>query len=284
MACMVIVLVAGLLPVWIFGQQQTVGYVLEVAGAWTIEGKPVSKGQGIRGGSLLSSAQKADGDRIVVSDTNGGLLLLAECKNNQCRKCRKTGDCDQIIVALPLDPKPVRENETSAAMVIRVISEMIWAKPEKYSFARVRGDSLTDSVLRLGPNGCDLGAALSDIERGAYGVQFKSIPVEGKPTPAFTSETVNLNWVPSTEGRLAVPGLRPGLYQMTLTQRESPAPSAALTAWVLVAETDFPKVSADFKSAEATVASWGDDVSPEIAQEYIRATLEYLASKLPTGR
>jgi hypothetical protein len=283
MVCIGIVLVAGLLPAWLLGQQQTVGYVLEVAGTWTIEGKPVSKGQGLRGGSLLGNEKKADGDRIVVADTNGGLLLLAECRNNQCRKCRKSGDCDQVIVALPLDPKPVRESETSAAMVIRVISEMIWEKPEKYTFARVRGDSLTDSVLQLGPNGCDLGPALPDIERGTYGVRFKSIPVEGRSGPSFTSETVNLNWVPSTEGRLAVPGLRPGLYELALAPRDS-ALSGSLTAWVLVTEGNFPKANADFKSAEATVASWGDDVSPEIGQEYLRASLEYLASKLPTGR
>src|SRR5262245_41643860 len=173
-ACMgAIVLVAGLCPASLFAQQ-TVGYVLEIEGTWTIAGAKIGKGWGLPAGSILSNPQPKEGQRIVVTNTTGGLLFLAECTKNQCSPCRKAGDCTGSIGPLPGLPTVTREAETPTQMIVRVISDMFRNKPEKYVFARVRGDSLTDSVLRLTSNGCDLAPALSDIERGTYGIRFAS--------------------------------------------------------------------------------------------------------------
>ena len=279
-----IVLVAGFRPASLFAQQ-TVGYVLEIHGTWTIEGAAVKKGWGLPAGSTLSNSRPSDGDRIVVTNTNGGLLFLAECRKNQCSPCRKAGDCTGRIGPLPGIPTVTPEAETATQMIVRVISDMFKSKPEKYVFTRVRGDSLTDSVLRLTANGCDLAPALSDIERGTYGIRFASIPIEGRPGPAFSSETLALNWDPAKSGPLSVPGLHPGLYEILLTPRESPAPaSAVLNAWVLVADADFEKIARDFKSAESMTSSWEESVSPETTQGYLRAHLEYLAGQLQPGR
>src|SRR4029453_11455152 len=265
-----IVLFAGLRPAFLFAQQ-TVGYVLEIQGTWTIAGATVKKGWGLPAGGTLSNARPREGDRIVVTNTTGGLLFLAECTKDQCSPCRKPGDCTGRIGPLPGLPTVTPAAETSTQMIVRVISDMFKNKPEKYAFVRVRGDSLTDSVLRLTSNGCDLAPALSDIERGTYGIRFASIQIEARPAPAFSSETLTLNWDPAKNAPLSVPGLRPGLYEIFLTPRESPAPaSGVLNAWVLVADNDFEKMTRDFKSAESMTSSLEDSVSPETTQGYLR--------------
>jgi hypothetical protein len=272
-----------LLPSSLFAQQP-VGYVLEVEGAWTVSGQPIKAGQALAGGSLVTNPQANDFDRIVITNPDGALLLLAECRNKQCSPCVKSGDCKGMLVPLPSTPAPSsRTSESTTSMVFRVVSDMIWSKPEKYVFARVRGESLNDAVLHLNSGRIDLAPALSDIERGMYGVRFRTLPVEKRPSAEWVSETVSLNWDPAKPADVLVPGLRPGLYQIVLTRPGSPGDAGAMSAWVLVADADFSKLGADFKSATSTASSWSDSVAPETTKAYLRASLEYLASQVQSG-
>jgi hypothetical protein len=225
----------------------------------------------------LSNPYPADGDSITVVDLNGDLILKVRCQNKQCLACSPNPEaCQDPIPALPgAKPTPSLLNT-----VMHSVMELVKGKPARYSVHRVRGQALTDAVVRLDQGRVDLAPVFTNQKKGRYKVRFAAAESGGR---TWKTDPVSVEWDPARDSAVAVSGLESGLYSLVLLESES-SDGSPVDTWVLVASPDdYPKIASAFADISEQTAKWGTSVRRDTAQGFLRASLDYLATQQSAG-
>jgi hypothetical protein len=255
------------------GAQPFAGYVLDQEGVWTLpkNSQPLSRGQRLPAGSLLSNSQPSDFDYIVVANLKGDTIKTIRCKSKVCRECSTAGACLDPIRPLPA----IAQLPGAMEVAFDAVMGLLAGRGERYSAHRVRGSSIEEAVLRCENGGLDAHAALRNVSKGHYEVLFR--PLTGD-TGSAGPITTSIDWDPAGMNKIVCPGSGRGLWELSFA-------SGSENAWILLAgPADYPRLAASFESALAKVKAWGASVSAESSRGYLRATLEYLATPGDSSR
>jgi len=269
-------IVGGILVVWFLCAQaaawQVVGFVLEKHGTWRLkDGPDLTEGARLNAGGLLINLKPAEGDHIAVVNLNGDLILRIRCNSQKCNAC--SGKSDACYDPIPALPQP-KQSVSVFGTVLESVMELVKGRPERYSVHRVRGHALSDAVLRLDQGRVDIGPVFAGQESGRHRIQFVSLADR-----RWKSDPFSFDWDPARGNATAVPGLDRGLYALVLFDGNSGDSSPLMEAWVLLANPDeYPKAASAFKAASEQAAKWGENVSRDTTQRFLRANLDYLAS------
>ena len=92
---------------------------------------------------------------------------------------------------------------------------------------------------------------------------------------------ITFEWNDSKPAVLTVPGITPGLYELTLLEQAGEDYRATNTpCWILITtRPNYANVSREFLKMTALTEKWNNAVSPETKESFLRASLDYLATK-----
>jgi hypothetical protein len=245
---------------------QQAGYVLEINGQWILKGHgPLTKGQGVPTGGVVSAQSAAADDRIVIVNGNGDIVARRDCRNS--------GECARPIKL----PQPASESSTWNVIVSSVMS-LLGGEPDRYSVHRKRDEELPDGVVKISGAQLDVSPVFQKKSKGTYYFRLRTIPRPGDQ-PSKWAGPFTLNWDRARIATVAVSDARPGLYELALLDREGDdyLPTGA-SAWIVLTTPErFTETALTYQEAVELTRKWGTDVSPEGARSFLRARLDQLA-------
>lgn len=247
--------------------QAPVGYVVEIHGDWYLNGNtasPLKRWQKLPPGGTLSIKPPTPDARIVVSDLSGKIIDSRNCEAVDCSRPFK----------LP-GSSPQRS-------LLRVAFDatvgLLFGSPDRYSIHRNRtfGSALSDGVVRLEGGQIDLSPVLR--QSGRYYLRWRSRPRSGET--GKWSTPIGLRTERGQPALVAVPDLKPGLYEINLQRRVGDSYETFASAWVLVSTSPgHENAAASFRQAVELTEQWGDKVEPNTSRQFLRAHLDYLAEQ-----
>ncbi|HVQ36350.1 MAG TPA: hypothetical protein VMS31_02380 [Pyrinomonadaceae bacterium] len=259
--------------------QQQVGYVVDLEGNWSLNGRAgLSRGQSLPGGGSISAISPTDYDHIVIANLKGAIIARKTCRNR--------GECNAPI-RLPAPP----EQPGIIASAFGAAMNLIWGEPDRYSVHRTRSGELLDAVVQLtGDDQLDMGPVFSKSDAGKYYLRFTRVAVgrQGGKALARTAQSsreirqanpISFDWNPNHPVPVAVPNIRPGLYLLTILEQQNGAYSPSdLNSWILVSGPNtYGRSAASYQKAVEVTAGWGNAVTPEASRGFLRAHLDQLA-------
>ncbi|HSE15602.1 MAG TPA: hypothetical protein VLB46_01030 [Pyrinomonadaceae bacterium] len=237
---------------------QPVGYVLEIRGAWYLNGNPANslrRWQSLPASSVIHIQSPGRSDTITVADMRGGILFRRDCPT----------DC-QRPVRLP--PPPAQP--TLAHGILQAAVEWLWGSPDRYVAARSRGGEISDGIVKLVDGKIDL-KPLLHVE-GRYHQHWRSLTRNQKVETATWSEAVELS------PNVSFPDLKSGLYEFELLRRVGTELEGVSSAWVLVVlPEDYETAMESHAQAVLLTKKWKGKVSTETVLAFLRAHLDDLA-------
>lgn len=254
------------------GAQQQVGFILDISdGKWSINQSPsikLKKGQSLPAEGRIRVQSPSDDDFITITDLKGEVIIN--------RRCRERGQCDGEI-RLPASPE--RPGALSASW--DAVMNLIRGEPDRYSVHRVREGELADALVELKGEQIDLRDVFRKYEKGTYHFRVRSLARDSTPAGRIRTGPLAFDWTPSQPSAVTVSGLQPGLYELTLLEREGNAFSpTAITAWILVEPPATFRQSAEaFSAAKQVADKWAGTVNPEVSRGFLRARLDELAMR-----
>lgn len=261
--------------------QQQVGYVFAIEGNWSLNGGRTGlvRGKDLPGNGTITSTSASTYDFITIADLNGKIIIS--------RKCSVRGECASPI---RLPPPPRRPGLISTAF--GAVMSLIWGEPDRYAVTRTRSGELPDAVVQLNGDQINLSPIFSKSDKGTYYLRLASLAAvdqrqERKARsapgqlrrPASQPSLVTLEWDPNHPMPMSVPKLKPGLYELTVLERQNGSFSPTdLTSWILISRPNtYGKSVASFQKAVDMTTEWGNAVTPEEARGFLRAQLDHLA-------
>ncbi|HEY1336779.1 MAG TPA: hypothetical protein VGF59_04685 [Bryobacteraceae bacterium] len=229
-----------------FGQQ---GTVMGITGKWSVAGKDLRFGSTVAADTTLACEP---GSTIMVGV--GDARIAGRCGNSK--------KLDLKEAAKESAPPGVFERLKSAAENFgKHNTQGLIA-----AVSRGMGTNLREAVAELRGGQSDVARAFREVKAGDYTISAE--PVAGGPPV-----TTDVHWSPADP--LPVSGLKPGVYNLTLTD----ATRIPLSdAWVLICSPGtFPKSSAQFEEGERLIAQWRSDLNRDSARMLERALLQSLA-------
>jgi hypothetical protein len=257
---------------------QTAGYVLSEKGdAWVLrdQSRLLHPGDPIPADGELRNFRPRDGDEIVVAGLDAEIAKKIQCLGGECKQCRlNSGTCYDPISPLRL----VTSSQPSAVgLAIEAARQLLFGNPDRFSAHRSRGLSrdLSDSVVLLSRDGCDLQSVFSQQIKGLY--RFRIQELAASPSgKTWDSGDLSLDWDPEKPAsRVSIAGLHAGLYRVYLLQQKGTGYGPSSTdAWILLTNADdYGRLGSLFHDVSTKVAPWEDLASPETVEAYLRAFL-----------
>ncbi len=236
----------------------SVGFVLDVRGDWVVEGGMGGKlrvGQALAAGATIRAAPPQPQWRLVIALANGTTLA---------RSCDPVERCREALVL----PDSTAEQPGFWGRAKAAAAALFGHPPERFAATLARGAAASDGVALLEAGTLHLDSILGDLPAGRYAVSLKSIEPAGaaavvRDMPLALSEA-------AVGARIEVPGLAPGLYEMTV--RAETNPDEATSAWVLALGSARHRQGREaYDAARATAARW--DGSPAASHPVVPASL-----------
>lgn len=252
--------------------QQTFGYVVDIRGEWSLNGKAkLTKGSSLSVGGVITPADPSDANSFIVIANRAGRIA-------ERRTCSNGGECANPI-RLPASagtPPSAFSRFMAAAM------HLVAGDPGKYASFAHRGADLQEAVLKLDARKVDLAPVFTNMPGDRYFVRFEKIG-KRQATAAKPLE-VEYEWNSQKPAPLTAGGLAPGLYKVSVREVSLLAPedgeAADNEAWVLVATPKgFAKAAPSFDAALKVTQQWGEQVRRNSVRQYLRATLEFITTQ-----
>ena len=271
------------------GKSEPAARVILAEKGWSAGGRTVARGTSLSAQDVLAGA--ANATALLLECGQAGWLVY-ECGGRPCRVPVCASKVDGVSVQRS-DPggagsrgaDPIRGPVATAGVPESrtLFASLFSRQPQSPVTLGVRsGGNPSDAVILQNAQGIHWGPALNRVLEGRHCFRVSTIPASGPP-PTFS-----LDWDRSIdpEGVAAVPSVRPGLYEMGKgvpgPGGNCPADPDATAAWILVAaESDFPRVSAEWKANTAwfnQLEQSGSD--PSVVSTVRHAVLAYLADSL----
>jgi hypothetical protein len=247
---------------------QTIGYVFDVNGEWVLEGRAGSLAQAdsLPAGGVVRLRRAASfGETyIVIADLNGKPII-----NQRCREAAACGG------PIPL-PSTVAEKPSALSQIFAAVMSF-WRKGKvEVDPHIIRGNgSLEEAVVTLSGGKINLSVPFKNKEASTYLLEF--IPKSNRRLRGL--KEVVFDWEPGRRVTAAVPGLRPGLYEIRLRSKQDRGrlePGEA--AWVLVVPPGkyYEMTSAQFRRVVADTEQWEAEKLEESRRSFLRVYLGYL--------
>ena len=238
--------------------------VVGLSGRWTLGdgraevhfGETVAKGatlRGEKGGHIVFQCQRALFDNQSCP--------AADCQIHACAKESASTSKDRVPAWL------------SATL------NLISRNPDRFITAVTRGlgPEPWEAVVEVRAGKVNLAPLLTGLPQGAYRLKLTNLP-QGA---SFVAEHA-IAWSPGATADFAVPGIKPGVYGMLVT--EGPGETQGSEAWLLVASGPAaPQQLASWEQVKVLIAPWRDDVETPYLHAFLRATLVSLLETSPSN-
>lgn len=244
-----------------------VGFVLDVRGDWVAAGGTGGKlrvGQALDAGATIRAAAPQPQWRLVIALANGTTLA---------RSCDPVDRCREALVL----PDSTVEQPGFWGRAKAAAAALFGHPPERFAATLARGEPVSDGVALLDAGTLHLDGILGDLPAGRYAVSLKSIEPAGA---AAVVHDVPLALSKAAVGaRIEVPGLAPGLYELTV--RAEANPDESTSAWVLALGNAGHRQGREAydAAAQTTAAGW-EGAQPRAVRSFLRAYLAVLAEEL----
>jgi hypothetical protein len=249
-------------------KSQSIGYVFDVNGEWVLEGRGgrLVQADSLPAGGVVRLRQAASfGETyIVIADLNGKPII-----NQRCREAAACGG------PIPL-PSAVAGKPSALSQIFAAVMSF-WRKGKVEADPHIiRGNgSLEEAVVMLSGGKVDLSVPFKNKDAGTYLLEF--IPKSNGRLRGL--KEVVFDWEPGRRVTAAVPGFRPGLYEIRLRSKQDRGrlePGEA--AWVLVVPPgkDYEMTSAQFGRVAADTEQWEAEKLEESRRSFLRVYLGYL--------
>ncbi len=241
-----------------------VGLVLDVTGEWVLYegGKVVGKierGQGLPDGGTVRPVPPGEGWIVILLHND----QVTRCEAGNLRDCQRPFGRSR---------KTSRVGRFYAAIV-----NLILSRDPDYESAAPRApdqEGPREAVLSLDGGQVDLMPAFEHARAGRYRLLFAPV---GRAAAGEQLTPVALNWKRGGTAKVAVKGLKPGLYRLLLLDATKDDEPSGAQAWVLVTDAAwFAKTSAAFGEASAWSRGWQARGSREAERIFHRAYLDNL--------
>jgi hypothetical protein len=253
-------------------EDKSIGFVLEMIGAWTANGTAIRLGQALPPGGEIRAAR----DNSRLSSTYVTIVLL----NSRTIRllCTKDKPCEPYRLPVSL----VR----SSSLVERISEAAInvfGRRPERYIPAIARSDKdapqgFVETIVKLQDDKIGIGPLMKGIPSGQYTLSFNRVR-EHEAASGELPIALEIQWN-RDDLPVAVNLFSPGLYSLTLKARvDSELPPIAANCWVLVVRADdYDRASNDLRRIRAEVNSW-EGISDGGKRSFLRLSLEFLSSQ-----
>ena len=253
--------------------QQKFGYVLDIRGEWLVNGSAkLSKGSALNVDASITPANPSDANSyIVVADRTGNIFDRRNCGSGECAKPIKL-------------PTTAVAEQSFVSRLMGAAMALVSSEPAKYSSFVSRGADLREAVVKLSANQVDLQEVFKNMQGDKYLVRFEPIGKK-KPAAAVATKPMAFNWDPHKPAPLDAPGLKPGLYrvsvaEVSLLESEGGSEPSGNEAWVLVTTSEYySKAVPSFVAAQNVTRQWGSDVKQTAVREFLRASLDFLTAQ-----
>lgn len=253
--------------------RESVGWVFDSVGDWLQDGQkiPRKSGDPVYAGAViaLAPAYKA------ANPGRGAIIIKLFNGNREERSVEKPETFDKPIQL----PKSLGEQTSRMGRLIRAIGGLFGGHPDRYLITSVRGDDLLrldEAVAKLDGSSADLTPVFRMTPPAKYLVRFRLVEAEtGANTKAL--EPAEIDWAPGRAALAAMPGLRPGLWRVSLLQPKDERP-LGVDAWVLICEpSQYDAAAESFREAMEVTGSWGDKVSAGEVRSFLRTALDAIS-------
>lgn len=252
-----------------------IGYVLHKAGAWLLVDTPAEEihiGQRLpMGGKLKVKDPRMLGSSLTVVLWNG---------TEQQYYCNHESTCNQTY-QLPTSMQP---SSSLLQHLLQEVEDLFTQRPDRYSITAARGDDdrldqLQEGILQIRDAQLDLRPVFQHMRRAQYSLHL--CPLSSDESIRKILGPVEVSWDPAYASPARIPGLKPGLYGLILSDKPIECASDVEKNWIFVSAPEtYEAAHVAFQEAIDLTKQWGEDgVPPEAKQAFLRATLEALSVK-----
>jgi hypothetical protein len=246
--------------------QRTVGFVLNLEGAWVVDDSPPLKpGSPLYAGRRVRARSRSENDFIEIADARGQIIINRNCREYDCRE----------PINLP------RGRAGVLSRVLEVSMALIYNNPAKFVVLVSRGGELREAVVKVSGEQADMSSVLTNRRSGRYFLRF--VPKSGAAAGDESKQLgpVAIDWDAGKLLPVPIKGLTPGLYEVQLLDGQDKEPEGPGTeAWVLFVRPErFGEALRSFREAEALANGWGDSARTSSKRRFLRAFLGHLDSK-----
>lgn len=240
-----------------------IGFVLDMSGDWELDSHPPQKiplGFRLPKQSTLRppAAAQVRSSYITIVLNDRRLVTYA---------CDKPQTCEQ--------PIRLKNDSSMVDQIVAVVKNLFAHEPPAYRPVLSRsGPALRETVVLLKNGRVDLSPSFRNLEKSSYSLQLQSLARDDRSLPESTPAPVAFDWNPAQPVSVSIPGLRPGLYNLSLSDPDN------TQAWVLICGPEsYPTASAAFQKAVDLTEPWRSKARPDAVRSFLRAYLEHLASR-----
>lgn len=254
-----------------FAQTTAIKVVLAGKG-WSLAGKALKADQTLSTGAQIAGASNESSDLVLNCGTDVGWLSYS-CEKAPCQVTACRTNLENVMVQR-VDAVPRESSGSFLASLFRRDPA-----PVAVLASRAAGNIGDAVVLKTGDQ-IHLAPALNRVLEGKYCFRFSPLPA-GSSRP----QTATLDWDRSTdsEGLLAAPELKPGLYSVEKSNSDAEGacsfdPDTA-RAWILVTgQSEFARVNEQWATyKEKLLAMENANASPDVVRITRHAILAQLA-------
>ena len=245
------------------------GFVLDIYGKWRMEGKEnrqLSMGEALPIGAAIRAVNPEQRDNyITIAYLDGQAKIYA---------CSVRATCYQPIEMPKTKPKP-----STYTAIVEAVKRLFRHDPYQYVSALSRSEELKEGVVELRGRRINLQPMFRNMRKGFYLLLLEPIS-EGVP-PAAEIETLKFLWNPGQPTPLQVGRLKPGAYNVVLLDPYSSSlEPLGIDAWMVVATPEnYEAAQQQFNYTMKLIESWKNNVKPDAARAFLRASLLNLAAQ-----
>jgi hypothetical protein len=251
---------------------QAVVFVADVEGQWLLNNsQPIRKGQQLPSGGVVTNQSGSPQDSISFANLQGAYVP------GLSKTCRVAGECSRPI-NLPR-AKSAGVFGVASALLQGAMAALYGEHNEGIVIPRGRAvSSLPEGVVPLDGEQVDLVSIFRHGDANHYYLGF--IP-KGEESASKGIGPITFDWNPNKPMSVVVPGIAPGLYELTLMKAvEDRYVRTDDSSWILIADRkSYRAVSVEFQQAMMLTEKWNRNVSSEAKHSFLRASLSYLATK-----
>ena len=238
------------------------GFVLDVQGAWTMEGRPekLEGGEKLPAGASIAPKKLGKNTYIVVCLFSGEAITYP---NDKCPDGKFTL------------PKPERESTWS-----RVVAAIQGRYRGGIAHAISRGEELAPGVVKLSAGSADIAPLLAPLPAAQYTLKFTTMK-DAKPTKAEPI-LVAISWVLASHPPEVPIKLTPDLYKLEIVEPRSKAATGTEAVFLVCGEEEYAAKSKLYAAAVALTEKWDDKAREHGARAFLQTYLEALAE--PDGK